>query len=329
MHLTYRKTCRVCGSGALTPIIDIGAQYLQGSFLKPGSEDPPSRKIPTRLVRCNPMEDENACGLLQLEHSVPPEVLYFSYWYRSGTNRTMREHLAGIAETAVELMGEKEIPARILNVPSLLEAEFAENELRKDFTPTERVAIAKAIEEEIGNRQGKRTDLELTVNRREVIRHKSETKAIAAEKAGFGSEVTYRRAKAVVRDGVPELQEAMDDGSLTISAAFEISKLPEEEQVQILAEGPESAKQRAKEVRKSKSKKEATPKEDKPEKPKVNPDALKEGIFPAHIVAHQVKSMIDKIAWRDPKAVASLDIILTHAQRRKEDILKRVENDER
>jgi len=153
--------------------------------------------------------------------------------------------------------------------------------------------------------------------------------AIAAEKAGFGSEVTYRRAKAVVRDGVPELQEAMDDGSLTISAAFEISKLPEEEQVQILAEGPESAKQRAKEVRKSKSKKEATPKEDKPEKPKVNPDALKEGIFPAHIVAHQVKSMIDKIAWRDPKAVASLDIILTHAQRRKEDILKRVENDER
>lgn len=114
MHLTYRKTCRVCGSSALTPIIDIGAQYLQGSFLKPGSEDPPSRKIPTRLVRCNPMEDENACGLLQLEHSVPPEVLYFSYWYRSGTNRTMREHLAGIAATAVELIGEKQ--AAVLDI---------------------------------------------------------------------------------------------------------------------------------------------------------------------------------------------------------------------
>lgn len=103
MHLTYRKTCRVCGSNALMPIIDIGAQYLQGSFLKPGTEEPPDRRIPTRLVRCNPMADENACGLLQLEHSVPPEVLYFSYWYRSGTNRTMREHLAGIATAAVEL----------------------------------------------------------------------------------------------------------------------------------------------------------------------------------------------------------------------------------
>lgn len=105
MHLTYRKTCRVCGSAALTPIIDIGAQYLQGSFIKPGSEEPPNRRIPTRLVRCNPTEDEGACGLLQLEHSVPPEILYFSYWYRSGTNRTMREHLAGIAAAATELCG--------------------------------------------------------------------------------------------------------------------------------------------------------------------------------------------------------------------------------
>jgi hypothetical protein len=227
---------------------------------------------------------------------------------------------------AFELMGEKEIPARILNVPSLLEAEFAENELRKDFTPTERVAIAKAIEEEIGNRQGKRTDLELVVERPQVKGDK--TRAIAAEKAGFGSEVTYRRAKAVVRDGVPELHEAMDDGSLTISAAFEISKLPEEEQVQVLAQGPESAKQKAKEVRKSKSKKEATPKEDKPEKPKTNPDALKEGIFPAMTVAGQVEIMINKIAYRDPNAIAALDRIAGYVQSRKETILDRVKDNE-
>jgi SAM-dependent methyltransferase len=49
------------------------------------------------------MVDEDACGLLQMEHSVPPEVLYYSYWYRSGTNRTMREHLAGIAQSATSL----------------------------------------------------------------------------------------------------------------------------------------------------------------------------------------------------------------------------------
>ncbi|HTJ83805.1 MAG TPA: class I SAM-dependent methyltransferase [Polyangiaceae bacterium] len=105
MHLTYRKTCRVCGSPSLKPVIELGAQHLQGSFVKPGAEEPPGRKIPLRLVRCNPAAVEGACGLLQLEHSVPPEVLYYSYWYRSGTNRTMRDHLAGIAASASAIVG--------------------------------------------------------------------------------------------------------------------------------------------------------------------------------------------------------------------------------
>lgn len=105
MHLIHRTTCRVCGSSALTPVIDLGDQYLQGSFVKPGKELPPTRKIPTRLVRCDPMKDEQACGLLQMEHTVPPEVLYSDYWYRSGTNNTMRQHLKGIAQEAASLVG--------------------------------------------------------------------------------------------------------------------------------------------------------------------------------------------------------------------------------
>lgn len=100
MHLIYRKTCRVCGSSALTPVIDLGEQYLQGSFYKPAKEAPPLRKIRCSLVRCDPMRDEQACGLLQMEQSVPPEVLYSAYWYRSGTNNTMRSHLRGIVESA-------------------------------------------------------------------------------------------------------------------------------------------------------------------------------------------------------------------------------------
>ena len=100
MHLVHRHTCRVCGSAALTPVIDLGPQYLQGSFFKPGKETPPLRRIPCTLVRCNPMLDEKACGLLQMAHSVPPEILYSAYWYRSGTNATMRNHLDAIAREA-------------------------------------------------------------------------------------------------------------------------------------------------------------------------------------------------------------------------------------
>jgi hypothetical protein len=104
MHLKHRKTCRVCGSTSLTQVINLDDQYLQGSFVKKGKELPPLRKIPCTLVRCNPMLDEHACGLLQMEHSVPPEVLYSSYWYRSGTNRTMRDHLKGIAEEGSQII---------------------------------------------------------------------------------------------------------------------------------------------------------------------------------------------------------------------------------
>jgi len=102
MHLIKRQTCRVCGSKTLTPIINLGEQNLQGSFLKPGKEMPPTRKISTSLVRCNPMLDEKACGLLQMEYTIPPEILYSAYWYRSGTNNTMRCHLQGIVEEVMK-----------------------------------------------------------------------------------------------------------------------------------------------------------------------------------------------------------------------------------
>ena len=108
MHLIKRQTCRVCGSRALTPGINLGEQHLQGSFVKPGKEMPPTRKISTSLVRCDPMRDEKACGLLQMEYTIPPEVLYSAYWYRSGTNNTMRRHLKGIAEETTEMIGRKE-----------------------------------------------------------------------------------------------------------------------------------------------------------------------------------------------------------------------------
>jgi SAM-dependent methyltransferase len=114
MHIRKRTTCRVCGSPSLKKIIDLGPQYLQGSFIKPGKEMPCTRKINCTLVRCNPEEDENACGLLQMQHSVPPEILYAAYWYRSGTNNTMRNHLKEIIESVTSLI--KKDNATVLDI---------------------------------------------------------------------------------------------------------------------------------------------------------------------------------------------------------------------
>jgi SAM-dependent methyltransferase len=104
----------VCGSHSLTKVIDLGEQYLQGSFVKLGKELPPMRKIPNTLLRCDPTKDEHACGLLQMEHTVPPEILYSAYWYRSGTNNTMRHHLKGIVEEAITIV--KKSKARVLDI---------------------------------------------------------------------------------------------------------------------------------------------------------------------------------------------------------------------
>jgi len=114
VHLTCRKTCRVCGSSELTKVIDLGEQNLQGSFVKSNKDIPPKRKIPTSLVRCDPMRDEKACGLLQMQYSVPPEILYSSYWYRSGTNNTMKNHLQGLVEEALSIV--KQDKMRVLDI---------------------------------------------------------------------------------------------------------------------------------------------------------------------------------------------------------------------
>jgi len=114
MHLAYRTTCRVCGSPGLQKVVDLGDQHIQGVFAKPGVEPPPMRKIPLSLVRCDPTQHEGACGLLQTSCSVPPEILYTRYWYRSGTNSTMHDHLRGIAEDVTSLLDRDK--ARVLDI---------------------------------------------------------------------------------------------------------------------------------------------------------------------------------------------------------------------
>ena len=88
--LVTRQTCRLCGSRALTPVVSLGDQHIGGAFAKPDCTPPVQRRIPLDLVRCDPALDQDACGLVQMRHSVPPKVLYASYWYRSGVNQTMR-----------------------------------------------------------------------------------------------------------------------------------------------------------------------------------------------------------------------------------------------
>jgi NDP-4-keto-2,6-dideoxyhexose 3-C-methyltransferase len=85
-----RISCRVC-SEQLEPILSLGNQYVS-NFIDPGETD--GIKAPLELTICR------KCKLVQLKHTIPGEHLYQNYWYRSGTNQTMRKALAEIAHTA-------------------------------------------------------------------------------------------------------------------------------------------------------------------------------------------------------------------------------------
>lgn len=148
-----------------------------------------------------------------------------------------------------DILGLTEIEARVIDMPSIVVGENAENEVRKDFTPSERVAIAMAIADEIGNRQGQRTDKELVQEIAEVpvdhelpqeiaeVERGQETRDFAARKAGFGNRETFRQAQNVVEHAEPEVVAAMDEGKLSILAAHRATKLPAEQQREVAKTG--------------------------------------------------------------------------------------------
>lgn len=90
------SSCRVCG-GELKPVGSLGEHYIN-DFPKewPHTGD----KAPIDLVSCQ------NCDLLQLKHSVSPEILYKDgYWYKSGINPVIVDDLKEIAEIGIRLSG--------------------------------------------------------------------------------------------------------------------------------------------------------------------------------------------------------------------------------
>jgi NDP-4-keto-2,6-dideoxyhexose 3-C-methyltransferase len=129
-----RTTCRVCES-ALEPVLDLGEHYVS-DFIEPGASD--GTKAPLELVLCR------RCRLLQLKHTVPADTMYRNYWYRSGTNQTMRNALADIANKAETLIHLQEGDAVVdigCNDGTLL-GSYRTGGIRKiGFDPAENLAI--------------------------------------------------------------------------------------------------------------------------------------------------------------------------------------------
>ena len=121
---------------------------------------------------------------------------------------------------ACKAIGMEDIPARILDInpddpAHVLRMEQAENNIRKDFTASERVEIARRIEEALVGRNGVRRDLG------KCLPTSTEGKStdIAAKSVGWSGE-TYRKAKKVIESGDEELKESVDSGEVSVNRAY-------------------------------------------------------------------------------------------------------------
>lgn len=87
-------SCRSCGSANLKDVLLLGEIYVS-DFVKSGAEH---GKAPLHLVLC--MD----CSLLQLKHTINPELLYREYWYKSGINEMIVSDLKDIACKATQMV---------------------------------------------------------------------------------------------------------------------------------------------------------------------------------------------------------------------------------
>ena len=112
----------------------------------------------------------------------------------------------------------------MLSISDMLQAQHDENESRKQFSVSERVAIGKALEQRMPERRGRG-------NRSNKAELKGQRTAdIAAKKAGFGNRQSYAEARRVVEKGSDRLVQAMDKKEVSVSKAAKILELPKQEQ---------------------------------------------------------------------------------------------------
>lgn len=124
---------------------------------------------------------------------------------------------------ACKALGLEEIPARVIDISAddpaaALRMEQAENEIRRDFTASERLEIAKRIEVALAGRRGTNQHTKEDVQNFAQAEGKK-TRDLAAQSVGWSGE-QLRKAKVVFDEADEETKAAVDDGTISIHKAY-------------------------------------------------------------------------------------------------------------
>lgn len=96
--ITYHPSCRVCGSSGMRLMLDLGNVPLANSLLEPAAQREPEPTFSLGIQFCP------TCAIVQLTHTVDPELLFRHYLYTPSASTTWRNHcveLAGWLENEV------------------------------------------------------------------------------------------------------------------------------------------------------------------------------------------------------------------------------------
>lgn len=142
----------------------------------------------------------------------------------------------------------------------------------------------------------------------------------AAELSG-STTASIKRAKPIVTTGIPELQDMVDSGEVSIRAGSEVAKLPEEEQRKAVSGGVEAVKAKAKEIR-------DTPKHEENEHEQIVADEANDESQPTRRSPVKVieseglriwllaKSHLDRINKHDEFRIQALNDCIAYCQKR-------------
>ena len=103
--------CRICDCENLTPVLDLGLQPWANHFLtkdEVGSEE----RYPLSLVYCT------ECACVQLDYTVPKEVMFSNHTYVSGTTKTLAKHFLDTAKEVDLLFTHDRSSKSILDIGS-------------------------------------------------------------------------------------------------------------------------------------------------------------------------------------------------------------------
>ena len=129
--VTVVTACRACGTGLPSETVFSLRDMPVVNFPKVAVA--PQLVAPVELVKCP------SCTLVQLRHTVDPDRMFRTYFYRSGISKTMREALADVAVAAQRMARIKpgEVVCDVGSNDGTLLSFYPTNLLRIGFEPSD------------------------------------------------------------------------------------------------------------------------------------------------------------------------------------------------